>query len=190
MAINFLVTIAFQLMTGTIIGAVILRESCKVFNKWFKKDFVIPVAEEITLPAIESPPTLDNNPYRATLTSAHPQASSEIPNGVNVPDFGRALGIMFSSFFAELVFLILLVMVIRTVEMGRLGGVAARSNPILLVGLLGGTSGLVIQSLFISKMLPTSFGRAITISILMLLIVLSVVAVVALVSMGISLVLS
>ena len=177
--IVILIAFVVQLTIGSLISAVILRAACAMFNKFFRKDAVTPVAQEATVPEIEPPPVSDDNPYSTPWTSAAPSVSSELAGGVNVPSFQEALVIMFASIFCAAVFSFLLGLAIGSIKLieAEQAGIVA--------SVLGALSGLAIQSLCISNMLPTSFGRAITISIFMILIAIAIVVPITIVAGGV-----
>ena len=182
MAVGFLIIIAIgQLTIGTVVGAVILRAACALFNKLFGQGFAEPVEELTLFPRNKPPQVSDDNPFRSPVTPAKSDTPLEVIGGVSVPEFGQALAIMFFSMLSAFVFSFLL-----GAAFGSSGVVEAlgRDTATITAMVLGGLSGLAIQSLFISNMLPTTIGRAFAISIFMLLISFVLIGGIALVAGG------
>ena len=173
-----LIAAIVQLTLGTVVSSFILRAACALFNKLFGQGYAEPVEELTLFDRKKSPPVSDDNPYRATVTSANSSTPLDVIGGVTVPDFGQALGIMFFSNISGFVFSFLLGVAIGSI------GIFGQAEAGIIALVSGALAGLTIQSLFISNMLPTTLGRAITISIFMLLIVVVMVAGIALVAGG------
>ena len=173
-----IVGVIVQLTLGTFVSSFILRAACALYNKLFGQGYAEPVEELTLFDRKKSPPVSDENPYRATVTSANSGTPLDVVGGVTVPDLGRAFGIMFFSNISGFVFSFLLGLAIGSI------GIFGQDEAVIVALVSGALAGLTIQSLFISNMLPTTLGRAIAISIFMLMIGVVMIAGIALVAGG------
>ena len=150
-----IVRLIFQLLIGSLIGAVILRAACALWNKWFGGSVASSV--EPNRPSRDMPQAEDGNPYRAPSIASH--TTSLIPPYVEIPIFSKAFGIILASTFAAWVLAFAF-----GYTLGRLGGANQRIMIVAMVG--GGLMGFLVQAFFTNLMLPTTFKRGLVITLL------------------------
>jgi len=175
----------FQVSIGSLIGAIILRAACALFNKWFGKEF-IPATDQFETQPVTRPPV---NPASQSPESQSPYAPPMAPlmqsdggvyaRGVAQPNFGRAFLICLVASIANILLGILLGSMIGLATHGP----EAPAFPVqlILIQVALFICSFVIMTIAISVGLPTSFPRAMGVTGLFLLIALAVGIAIALV---------
>lgn len=160
----------FLPLIGSLIGAVILRVACALFNKLFGKELLSPTDQPEFQPVAK--------PLVKTADSASPYAPPMAPltqsnstggyvRGVPKPSFGKAFLICFLATIANAVLVFALGMITGFVSNGQAQDFAMLRFAILGFVVLGSFFMLTIAN---KLGLPTTFPRALGISGLFLLI--------------------
>lgn len=154
-----IMTLIIQLAIGSLIGAVILRAACSLFNKWFGSSEPVVVEKPGANKPISA--TQSDSPYAAPMAPLKQTKASQLLE----PEFGKA-------------YLICLVASLVNAVLGFMGGLAVglayHGEPpnelvialqVCVVGL-----GLFVLAIAIKVGLPTSFPKSLAVSGLFLLI--------------------
>jgi hypothetical protein len=151
-----------QFILGSLFGAVILRAACSWYNWMVGRKRTQPIAAlSQTVP--EQFPAADDNPYAASVVQ--PQAGDDPTVGVPEPSFGQAWLISFVTILVNaIVGFIVGLAVGAGVEAAGADG-ASLGKVALLVSIP--VSFLVFAGM-LTAMLPTSFGRALIVTLLYL----------------------
>lgn len=159
MAATFLLAFVFQLVIGTVIGAIILRAACALFNKFVGE---VPNAPESQQPSefnVEDTSGYQAgdaaNPFSAPTTSGAPPIKRESNKAIEEPSFGLAAGICLMAGLASGV-------------VGIFAGAVGSQNPTMLAALnvlLLGVSFLIFAGL-VKVFVRTTFAQAVCVALL------------------------
>lgn len=160
-----------QLLIGSLIGAVILRAACALFNKLFGKEFLSSVdqPEPVVKPPVNVPESRSlesQSPYAPPLAPLMQSSSGGVyARGVPAPNYGRAFLICLLALITNTVPAFALGLVVRAQDLN-----VERIVPIILV-----VVGFIVLATANTLGLPTSFPRALGVTGLFFLITIAVV---------------
>ena len=167
-----------QCLVGSLIGAVILRAACALFNKMFGKEIQTPVVAE-KFPAVATPhlkQPVSDSPYAPPMAPLKKASGLSVYiKGVPEPNFGKALAICLIATIISMVFGLILGMTMASLvdQFQNVG--------VITLQIASAAIGFFTLAAAISLGFPTSFPRALGVSGLFLAIYVVVVVAIGLV---------
>ena len=193
----FIIGQVIQLLIGSLVGAVILRAACALFNKWFGKE-IPPSLDQPEFQTAFQPPVITRDPQSAEAKSpyAPPMAPLKQSNvhearaanaarlaekafrvadarGVPEPDFGKAFLICFLASIVNMVLGFVLGLVVG-VALQNQAEEALTGVHIAILICFSTAAGFIVLAVANTVGLPTSFPRALGVTGLFLLVAVAV----------------
>jgi len=180
----FLIGILILMLIASLIGALILRFACALFNKWHGEELATPndrpefqFDAKRTLTKPDSQKLEDQSPYAPPMAPLTQSNSNGLYiRGVAVPEFGKAFMVCLLGSIAFVGLGIMFMMILGMILQGRHPSFGTIAIQIFTI-----VGGFFILAAAIKLRLPTSFPRALGVTGIFMLIGLVVLIGIALV---------